>query len=47
MTFFREGSDEDRKRNSGKKASYRFAGFAPSHIEEFDPIAAGNAPPAG
>ena len=36
LAFFREGSDQDRKRNSGKKSSYRFAGFAPSHIEEFD-----------
>lgn len=36
LTYFREGSDQDRKRNSGKKSSYRFAGFAPSHVEEFD-----------
>jgi len=36
MTFFREGSDEDRKRNSGKKASYRFAGITPGHVEEFE-----------
>lgn len=36
LSYFREGSDQDRKRNSGKKSSYRFAGFAPSHVEEFD-----------
>jgi RNA polymerase sigma factor (sigma-70 family) len=36
LPFFREGSDQDRKRNSGKKSSYRFAGFAPSHLEEFE-----------
>jgi RNA polymerase sigma factor (sigma-70 family) len=36
LDFFREGSDQDRKRNSGKKSSYRFAGFAPSHLEEFE-----------
>jgi RNA polymerase sigma factor (sigma-70 family) len=36
LGFFREGSDQDRKRNSGKKSSYRFAGFAPSHVAEFD-----------
>jgi hypothetical protein len=36
LEYFREGSDQDRKRNSGKKSSYRFAGFAPSRIEEFD-----------
>jgi RNA polymerase sigma factor (sigma-70 family) len=36
LGYFREGSDQDRKRNSGKKSSYRFAGFAPSHVEEFD-----------
>jgi len=36
MPFFREGSDQDRKRNSGKKTSYRFAGFAPSHLDEFE-----------
>src|ERR1700685_365516 len=36
LGYFREGSDQDRKRNSGKKSSYRFAGFTPSHVEEFD-----------
>ncbi len=36
LPFFREGSDEDRKRNSGKKASYRFAGITPGHLEEFE-----------
>jgi len=36
LDYFREGSDQDRKRNSGKKSSYRFAGFAPSHLEEFE-----------
>ena len=36
MPFFREGSDEDRKRNSGKKASYRFAGITPGQVDEFD-----------
>ena len=35
LDYFREGSDRDRKRSLGKKASYRFAGFAPSHVEEF------------
>ena len=36
LGYFREGSDQDRKRNSGTKSSYRFAGFTPSHVEEFD-----------
>ena len=36
LEYFREGSDQDRKHNSGKKASHRFAGFARSHVEEFD-----------
>jgi len=36
LGYFREGSDQDRKRNSGKKSSYRFAGFAPSHMEELE-----------
>ena len=36
MAFFREGSDEDRKRNSGKKASYRFAGITPGQAGEFE-----------
>jgi len=36
LPFFREGSDQDRKRNSGRKASYRFAGFAPSHLGEIE-----------
>jgi RNA polymerase sigma factor (sigma-70 family) len=36
LPYFREGSDQDRKHNLGKKSSYRFAGFAPSHIDEFD-----------
>jgi len=36
LEYFRKGSDEDRKHNSGKKASYRFAGFARSHVEEFE-----------
>lgn len=35
LGFFREGSDRDRKSGTGKKAAYRFAGFAPSHLEEF------------
>jgi RNA polymerase sigma factor (sigma-70 family) len=36
LEYFREGSDQDRKRHSGKKASHRFAGFARSHVEEYD-----------
>jgi len=36
LEYFREGSDQDRKRNSGKKTSYRFAGFTRGHVEEFD-----------
>jgi RNA polymerase sigma factor (sigma-70 family) len=36
LGYFREGSDQDRKHNSGKKSSYRFAGFTPSHMEEFE-----------
>jgi RNA polymerase sigma factor (sigma-70 family) len=36
LEYFREGSDQDRKHNSGKKASYRFAGFVRSHVEEFE-----------
>jgi len=35
LAYFREGSDRDRKHDFGKKASYRFAGFAPSHTDEF------------
>jgi RNA polymerase sigma factor (sigma-70 family) len=35
LAYFREGSDRDRKRDSCKKVSYRFAGFAPSHTDEF------------
>lgn len=35
LPYFREGSDQDRKRLGAKKASYRFAGFAPSHREEY------------
>ncbi len=36
IEYFREGSDEDRKRHSGKKASHRFAGLARSHVEEYE-----------
>jgi hypothetical protein len=36
LQYFREGSDQDRKRNTGKKSSHRFAGIAPSHLEEFE-----------
>ncbi len=36
LDYFREGSDQDRKRNSGKKTSHRFAGFARSHVEEYE-----------
>ena len=36
LAFFREGSDRDQKAGSGKKSSYRFAGIAPSHIEELE-----------
>ncbi len=36
LPFFREGSDQDRKHNTGKKSSHRFAGIAPSHLEEFE-----------
>jgi RNA polymerase sigma factor (sigma-70 family) len=43
LDYFREGSDQDRKRNCGKKSSYRFAGFAPSHVEEYERRAAARA----
>jgi RNA polymerase sigma factor (sigma-70 family) len=36
LEYFREGSDQDRKHNSGKKTSYRFAGFTRGHVEEYD-----------
>jgi RNA polymerase sigma factor (sigma-70 family) len=36
LTYFREGSDQDRKRNNGKKSSYRFAGLTAGHVGEFD-----------
>jgi len=36
LEYFREGSDQDRKRKSGTKSSYRFAGFTRGHIAEFD-----------
>jgi RNA polymerase sigma factor (sigma-70 family) len=36
LPYFREGSDRDQKAGAGKKNSYRFAGMAPSHIEEWD-----------
>lgn len=36
LPYFREGSDQDRKRGGEKKSSYRFAGFAPSHAEEME-----------
>jgi RNA polymerase sigma factor (sigma-70 family) len=35
LPHFREGSDQDRKEGC-RKASYRFAGFTPTHREEFD-----------
>jgi RNA polymerase sigma factor (sigma-70 family) len=35
LSPFREGSDQDRKVGC-RKASYRFAGFTPTHQEEFD-----------
>ena len=34
LPYFREGSDRDQKAGSGKKRAYRFAGIAPSHVEE-------------
>lgn len=40
LPYFREGADQDRKRSSGKKASYRFAGFTPSLTAEFEARAA-------
>jgi RNA polymerase sigma factor (sigma-70 family) len=33
LPYFREGSDQDRK-EGGRKAAYRFAGFTPTHQEE-------------
>lgn len=35
LGYFREGSDRDRKGGGERKAAYRFAGFTPSHVEEF------------
>src|SRR5476651_2224890 len=35
LPFFREGADRDRKRSSGTKVSYRFAGLTPGHVEEW------------
>jgi DNA-directed RNA polymerase specialized sigma subunit len=35
LPYFREGSDHDRKEGC-RKASYRFAGFTPTHLEEFE-----------
>ncbi len=36
LPYFREGSDQDRKRPAAKKASYRFAGFTPTAMAEFE-----------
>ncbi len=36
LPYFREGSDRDQKTGSGKKSAYRFAGIAPSHVEELE-----------
>ena len=34
--YFREGTDRDRKGDAGNKASYRFAGFPPSLVKDFE-----------
>ena len=36
LGYFREGSDRDRKKADGKKASYRFAGVKKEHAEELE-----------
>jgi len=36
LSYFREGSDQDRKRPATKKSSYRFAGFTAGHMDEFE-----------
>lgn len=36
LSYFREGSDQDRKRPAAKKSSYRFAGFTAGHMAEFE-----------
>ncbi len=36
LPYFREGSDRDRKGGAGTKASYRFAGFTPGHVGEYE-----------
>jgi RNA polymerase sigma factor (sigma-70 family) len=36
LPYFREGSDRDQKAGSGKKSAYRFAGLAPSHVDELE-----------
>jgi RNA polymerase sigma-B factor len=41
LPYFREGSDRDRKAGAARKAAYRFAGFTPSHADEFEREAAG------